>query len=273
MPWLHQEIARRMGERLSLIRLKPELLLDWWGGLGASAEVLESVYPNTRRIVVEPDQAWFERSSARCRQPWWSPRRWSAKEDLVLLETDNLPSGSELIWSNMMLHAVADPAAQIQRWSRLLKPDGFLMFSCLGPGTLRTLRHLYRRAFSTEPTLDFVDMHDLGDMLLAEGFVDPVMDQEELTLTWESPRQLMDELRGMGGNVHPARLRGLRTPRWYEGLLTALGSLRGSDGRLQLHFEVSYGHAFKGQPRVKVQSETFVSVDELRAMVKAPSRK
>ena len=36
-PWLHTEVARRMGERLEIIRKKPEALIDWWGFLGAGA--------------------------------------------------------------------------------------------------------------------------------------------------------------------------------------------------------------------------------------------
>jgi malonyl-CoA O-methyltransferase len=32
---------------------------------------------------------------------------------------------------------------------------------------------------------DFIDMHDLGDMLVGCGFADPVMDMEVLTLTYD----------------------------------------------------------------------------------------
>ena len=262
-----------MAERLSLIRLQPKLVLDWWGGPGGSHEILVDVYPKARLVAVEGSEAWLKRSTSCNQAPWWSTRRWSAPQRVVLPEADPFPPGVELIWSNMMLHAVADPVSQIERWYRALESGGFLMFSCLGPGSLRTLRRLYSDVFASEATVDFVDMHDLGDMLVAAGFVDPVMDQEELTLTWASPQELLAELRQLGGNAHPERFKGLRTPRWRQRLLEALESLRGSDGRLALHFEVSYGHAFKGQPRLKVQSEVHVSVDQLRAMAKAPIKK
>ncbi|HEY0857083.1 MAG TPA: biotin synthase, partial [Albitalea sp.] len=29
-PWLHEEIARRMAERLAVIRLQPQHIVDWW---------------------------------------------------------------------------------------------------------------------------------------------------------------------------------------------------------------------------------------------------
>ena len=112
-------------------------------------------------------------------------------------------------------------------------------------------------------------MHDLGDMLVQAGFADPVMDQETLTLTWENPRALLAELRSLGGNASPTRWPGLRTPRWRERLHAALQSLAGLDGRLRLSFEIVYGHAFKAPPRAPLSSGTAVSLEDMRAMVRA----
>ncbi len=270
-PWLHREIARRMAERLAVIRLQPDLVLDWWGGPGGGSQALAQAYPKARRISVEADEAWRSRLLAERRGPWWSPARWKGGDpaDVLLDGVDALPEGAELLWANMMLHAVADPPALIARWHGLLRPGGFLMFSCLGPDSLRRLRGLYHQAFGAEPTVDFVDMHDLGDMLVQAGFADPVMDQEQVTLTWPNAEALLAELRGLGGNAHPARFPGLRTPRWRKRLIAALEEgLRGPDGRLQLCFEISYGHAFKGEPRIKVRQEVRVSVADMRAMAR-----
>src|SRR5258706_15503839 len=111
-----------------------------------------------------------------------------------------------------------DPPALMERWQKALSADGFVMFSCFGPDTLRELRWLYRRLGWPAPTIAFVDMHDLGDMLVHAGFADPVMDQELLSLTWAHPKALLDELHGLGGNASPDRFAGLRTPRWKQGL-------------------------------------------------------
>ena len=118
---------------------------------------------------------------------------------------------------------------------------------------------------------DFVDMHDLGDMLVQAGFAAPVMDQEILTLTWDSPQALLSELRSLGANASPDRFAGLRTPRWRERLLTELRALAGPDGRIQMQFEVAYGHAFKATTRVPLSAETTVSLDDMRAMVRTKS--
>jgi malonyl-CoA O-methyltransferase len=268
-PWLHAEVARRMAEKLQLIRLKPQRLIDWWSVLGAGAESLDQAYPQAKRLAVEPDALWAQRSREQRQRPWWSPQRWTGGRAQVLLQGDDIPGGAELVWANMMLHMVADPPGLIARWHQLLSVDGFVMFSCLGPGTLRELRAIYERRGWPAPTPGFVDMHDLGDMLVQAGFADPVMDQEVLTLRWDSPASLLAELRSLGGNTAPDRAAGLRTPRWQRELERELVALAGTDGKIGLSFEVAYGHAFKGGPRIRAGEATKVSLDDMRAMVRS----
>jgi malonyl-CoA O-methyltransferase len=253
-PWLHGEVARRMADRLAIIRMKPAMLFDWWGHLGASAEVLAQVCPQAQRIAVEPNAALLERSKA-------TACAWSTRAEL--------PAGAQMVWANMMLHLVPDPPLLIERWHRLLAVDGFVMFSCLGPGTLRELRALYAGLGWPAPTPDFIDMHDLGDMLVRAGFADPVMDQETLTLRWDSAEALLAELRALGGNAAPDRMPGLRSPRWRTRLLRALDALKGADGKLGLSFEIAYGHAFKAAANPKVAAATAFSLDDMRTMLRS----
>jgi len=268
-PWLHAEVARRMAEKLQVILHRPELVIDWWSGLGAGAELLAQAYPKARRVLVEPDAEWAARSRERAQRPWWSTERWTGPPVEVMSAGDVVPAGAGLVWANMMLHAVVDPVPLIEQWQRLLRADGFVMFSCLGPGTLRELRALYARLGWASPTPGFVDMHDFGDMLVQAGFADPVMDQETLTLRWSTPRALLSELRLLGGNTAPDRMPGLRTPRWRARLERELESLAGPDGKLGLSFEVAYGHAFKAAPRLRAGADTVVSLDDMRAMVRS----
>jgi malonyl-CoA O-methyltransferase len=185
---------------------------------------------------------------------------------------DVAAGGADLLWANMMLHWVGDPLAHFRQWHAALAVDGFLMFSTLGPGSLAGLRAVYARQGWPPPHAPFIDMHDLGDMLVQAGFADPVMDQESLVLTWPDTDALLQELRSLGGNADPRRPRGLRTPRWRSRLCQALEALRGADGRLRLEFELVYGHAFRGAPRPRVGERTSVALDEMRAMVRAGRR-
>ena len=272
-PWLHGEVARRMAERLPIVRLQPQRVIDWGAFLGASQGVLTQTYPKAQRAVLEPDPARRAASAAALLRPWWSPRRWAGAAIEVVEGDEPAPGSGQLLWSNMHLHAVADPQALMRRWHRATAVDGFLMFSTLGPGSLLGLRDLYAEQGWPVPFAPFVDMHDLGDMLVAAGFADPVMDQETLTLTWASADALLAELRGLGGNADPQRVCGLRTPRWRARLGAALAARTDAAGRLSLDFELVYGHAFRPPPRPRMAAQTAVPLEDLRAMVRAGRRR
>lgn len=273
-PWLHGEVARRMAERLAVIRQKPQAVADWPAFTGASRALLQAAYPQATVIAVEPDPGRRAATAAALQAPWWSPARWRGGAARVLAPTELEAGGVQLLWSNMALHLVEDPQALFAAWFRALAVDGFLMFSTLGPGTLATLREIYAEAGWGLPFAPFVDMHDLGDMLVEAGFADPVMDQETVTLTWPDAGRLLAELRGLGGNMATGRAPGLRTPRWRDRLQAALGErlARGADGRLALEFELVYGHAFRPLPRARVAAETALPLDDLRAMVRQGRR-
>jgi malonyl-CoA O-methyltransferase len=268
-PWLHAEVARRMAERLSLIRLQPQTVVDWCSFGGGGADLLRRAYPQARMLCVETDVELLRQGAAAAPRRWWSARR-SAPPALAAQALQ--PGATGLLWANMMLHLEADPPALMRQWLQALAVDGFLMFSTLGPGSLVGLRRLYAQAGWPAPFAPFVDMHDLGDMLLHAGFADPVMDQELITLTWPVADALLAELRSLGGNADPSRAPGLRTPRWRLALCQALRQLQGPDGRLRLEFEVVYGHAFRAAPKSRPDGSATVALDEVRATLRAARR-
>lgn len=265
-PWLHEEVARRMQERLEWIRLQPGTWVHWEparGGLQAHA-LLAARYPKAQALLVEADAQQARDEAQRLGPPWW--KRWSAPRPQGLSEA---PEGAaQMLWANMALHLSAEPQALIERWHRALAVDGFLMFSCLGPDTLRELRVLYAALGWPPAGSEFTDMHDWGDMLVHAGFAEPVMDMERLTLTWADAGALLAELRELGANLHPGRFPGLRGRSWRQRLENELNrALAGPDGRLALTFEVIYGHAVKPAPKLKMAAESAMSLQDMRTML------
>jgi malonyl-CoA O-methyltransferase len=261
-PWLHGEIARRMADRLPLIRLQPQSVLDWWSQAGGSQALLAQQYPKARRLAV--DSLGQPLPDAVRPGSWW--RRLTGER--VAASVPELPP-ADLLWSNMTLHWVDDLGALFARWHAATAVDGFLMFSCFGPDTLRELHGIYRSAGFGSPGSRLVDMHDIGDALVHAGFADPVMDMEQLTLTWDSAQAMLDELRSLGRNTDPRRHAGLRTPRWHAALLERLeADLRQPDGRLHLSFEVIYGHAFRPPARARIAAQTEISLGDMREMTR-----
>jgi malonyl-CoA O-methyltransferase len=264
VPWLHQEVARRMAELLSLIRRPPERVLDVWHPAGGALQALRQALP---KASFEPPDA--QPKSEISRMAWWR-RLLTATSSTGTggLKSAQHPSEQvfDLVWANMLLHHVVDPLASLRSWHRLLTVNGYLMFSTLGPGSLMGLRTLYAERGWGPAMADLVDMHDIGDMLVAAGFADPVMDQETLRLSWSSARAALDELRGFGGNLHPARHQGMRTAHWRDQLQAALEerAARHAGGRVVLELEVVYGHALKPPERFPVATETRIGLEVFR---------
>jgi malonyl-CoA O-methyltransferase len=271
-PWLHLEVARRMAERLTLFRAAPKVIVDWGSFLGAGADLLREAYPNGAVWAIEETDVLVSRSIAALHSPWWTARHWTRPSAGVIRPEQIASSSADLLWSNMSLHAELNPPNVLAQWSRCLAPGGYAMFSCLGPDTVKELSGLYHRLGWPTPTIMFTDMHDLGDMLVAAGFEDPVMDQETLTIRWSSPQALCDDLRRIGANVEPRRFSGLRTPRWRVKLFDSLEQLRQRDGSLSLTFEIVYGHGFKRFAAPSSGELTAISLEDMRHMVRRSHR-
>jgi malonyl-CoA O-methyltransferase len=266
-PWLHEEVARRMLERLQWIKLRPHRWTHWEpvrGGQAAHAALRE--HCGTEVSVVERQPVCLQAARRLWQPAWWRPGRWSGAGF-----SEPEAGSQDMVWANMALHQEAAPQELLARWHRLLKVDGFVMFSCLGPDSAVELHRLYQELGWPPAGQALTDMHDWGDMLVQIGFAEPVMDMERLTLTFESAERLLAELAELGRNVHPARFASLRGRRWKQRLLSAIEAQvpRQPDGRLSLTFELIYGHAIKPQPRVKVDGVSSVSVEDMRRMLHA----
>jgi malonyl-CoA O-methyltransferase len=264
-PWLHEEVARRMAERLTWIVKKPASWLDWdpvRGGTEGHTLVAENL-GDAECFMLAGHMERAQTAMKKIASPWWKPSRWVGAK----APWSPYAKPVELLWANMALHMEADPAVLIAHWHSLLQTDGYLMFSCLGPDTLKELRALYRAQGWPAPSHDFTDMHDWGDMLVKAGFADPVMDMERITLTFDTPERLLVELRELGRNLHVNRFPGLRGRRWRDSMCGRMADALGNPqdgGRLQLTFEVVYGHAIKVAARVPVRSQSTISLDDMR---------
>ena len=146
-----------------------------------------------------------------------------------------------------MLQWLDTPTAAFAEFARVLATGGLVSFTTFGPDTLKEVRAAFDDG---RPHVSrFVDMHDLGDALLAAGFADPVVDMEYITLTYATPRALLAELKGIGAtNALAGRARGLFGRQALARAEAALEATR-RDGRIAATYEVIYGHAWKAAPK------------------------
>jgi len=265
--FLRREISARMQERLELIKILPMALLDAGCGEGDDLRALHQRYPDARMTGVDVSDAMLAASRAGYEADLSVLRRlfgkWLGADSVRLLCSDfssmSLPDNEvDLLWSNLALHWHSQPQAVFAEWRRVLRVNGLLMFSCFGPDTFKEIRQAFSAVDDYPHALSFVDMHDLGDMLMATGFLTPVMDMERITVTYESAVDLIADVRAFGGNPLAARRRGLLGRRSGSRVLQAMEALRQPDGKIPLSFEVIYGHAFKPAPTMTPQGEAIV---------------
>jgi malonyl-CoA O-methyltransferase len=131
-----------MEQRLQWIRIPPQAWCHWdpvRGGLQAHA-LVRARYPQALCHVVETAPHLQPVAAKALAPAWWSASRWKGAG--VRFEAP-APGSVQMLWANMALHMAADPQALIAQWQKALSVDGYLMFSCLGPDTLRELRALY----------------------------------------------------------------------------------------------------------------------------------
>ena len=264
---LAREVARRMDERLDYIRVAPGRVLDLGCGTGADLPRLAERFPQATVLAADYAAPMLERAGTRVRGEAPSPgllRRMLGKRPPalahVVADARHLPfarASLGLVWSNLMLPALDDPLPALQEIHRTLEVDGLLMFSTLGPDSLRELRSVLPQ-HAGERVHRFIDMHDLGDALVKAGFADPVMDMEMLTLTYTDLDGLLQDLRATGAsNAARRRPRGLSGRSGWAQARAAYEALR-QDGRLPATFEIIQGHAWKAAPKTTEDGRSII---------------
>ncbi len=268
LDFLLGEIGQRMQERMEVVKLSPRRALDIGCGHGQGLAGLRARFPDAQIAGLDISSAMLQQASQRDpqRRPGWVGRLLGKRPmfDLVQGDLATLPFDAatfDLLWSNLALHWHPEPHRVFPEWHRVTADEGLVMFSLFGPDTLKELREAFADVDLDAHTLRFVDMHDIGDMLVHGGWSTPVMDMETLTITYESPETLLREVQAFGGLRRPG-VAGLRGKRWHAAVLAALGRLRNTEGVIPLTFEIVYGHAWKLAPRGKQATD-----DQGRAIV------
>ena len=266
---LQREVGRRMLERLEYIKLAPRVVIDAGCGAGYGLKGLAARFPEARLLALDRVPALLplaRQALGAAAIPGWM-RRWlpSGPVEPVAADFDQLPladGSTGCIWSNLALHWATDPGVTFAEWHRVLEVDGLVLFSMLGPDTLKELRAAWRAA-GGHHVHPFIDMHDVGDLLVHAGFADPVMDMETITLTYRDLDGLFADLRATGStNAHPARSRGLTGKAAWRTMRSAYEATR-REGTLPATFEIIYGHAWKPQPRPGRDGVAVVRVEDI----------
>jgi malonyl-CoA O-methyltransferase len=245
---LQRRVQSRLIERLDYYEGTPTCVLDLGCGTGRGAAILKRRWP--RAQVIALDMALPMLRAARRHAGWMKPFSRVCGDALALPLADR---SVDVLHSSLCIQWCESPRELFTEFARVLKPGGFMAVSTLGPDTLHELRQAWAIADDSHPHVSrFLDMHDLGDVAIAAGLRDPVLDVDHLQSRYESPRDLLRELKGLGAtNADAQRERGLTGKARFARMLQAYEAMR-MEGCVPATWEVVEMHAWgppEGQPR------------------------
>jgi malonyl-CoA O-methyltransferase len=261
---LHTNARDNLLERLELMAIAPEVVMDAGAGTGHASRALKRRYP--KALVVALDySAGMLRGAAR-QNGWFRPFA------RLCADAERLPfadASIDLIVSNLLLQW-CDPDTAFSEFRRVLKPHGLLTLTTFGPDTLRELRSAWLTVDAHTRVHSFIDMHDLGDAMVRNGFVSPVLDIEQFTLQYKDVSGVAADLKALGAhNATLGRPKGLTGRRKFAAMQSAY-ELQRREGRLPATYEVVFAHAWvpAQAPQRNTANGTAVPLAEIRRQLR-----
>lgn len=242
---LQNEVCKRLLEKLEFVKIKPELILDAGTGTGSAIPTLFAQYKKAQLVALDLSENMLQKSS-RHGGIFRSPH-------LVCADIESLPfadNSFDLVFSSLSMQWCNDLNAALLEAKRVLKPGGLFVFSTFGPDTLKELRHSWSKVDDAQHVNQFIDMHDIGDALLQDGFAEPVMEAEILTVTYDSVDEIMHDLKAIGASVTAGKtqqasaVKGLGGKAMLQTVRQAYEQFR-QENLLPASYEIIYGHAWK----------------------------
>jgi malonyl-CoA O-methyltransferase len=204
--FVHDETRSRLFERLDLVDLEPRVAVDLGCATGRGAAALAARYPTARVLAVDSSAGMLR-----------AARAGAAELPSVAVlggDAERLPlrdHSVQLVLANLVLPWCRPPALFAET-ARVLEAGGLLLFATLGPDSLKELREAWGAVDSALHVHAAFDLHDVGDLALAAGLAEPVLDVDRLAITYSSVARLVDDLRSCAAvRTHgPAPLAGVR---------------------------------------------------------------
>lgn len=241
---LQRQVREDMLSRLALIKVQPKTILDAGCGTGHGVHALQQRFAQAQTTALDIAPAML--AHTRRLNPWYA--FWKKSPTLVCADIEQLPlatASMDMLWSNLAIQWCNDLDTTLQGFKRVLRPNGLLMFSTLGPDTLKELRQAAAQGDDAHTHVSrFLDMHDIGDALTRAGFSDPVLDVMHYTLTYDDVQGVMRDLKAIGANnATVGRPRGLKGRGFLKQLNQGYEVFR-QHGKLPATYEVVFAHAW-----------------------------
>ncbi len=250
---VQNHMVMELDERLRFFKNDPKHILDLGAGTGKLTEKLLAQYPQATVVAIDIAEQMLQHLNAHAKLPIRS----------VMADAHELPIQDQqvdLVASNAMLQWSYDLEKLFKEVARVLVDDGIFHFATFGPQTLKELRQAWLVADPHyEHVNPFIDMHDLGDLLMHCGLSDPVMDMTMMSVSYADGRAALNDIRGVGSRNHlHGKRHGLTPPGLWKKMYESLAKQTQEPGKITMSYEIVYGHAFKGQPKQAKEAQPFI---------------
>ncbi len=235
--FVHDETRRRLLERLDYVRIDPRVAVDLGCATGRGARALVERYPRAGVLAVDSSAPMLRRARDLAPGSGFAALAGDA-EALPLADCS-----ADLILANLLLPWCRPPAVFAEA-ARVLAEGGLLLMATLGPDSLQEIRRAWAGVDGEIHVHAAFDMHDLGDLALAAGLADPVMDTDRIEVTYADFRAAVRDLRACGAiNVAAGRRRALTGARRWRAFEERLQGVNPGH-RLSLTVELILGQAW-----------------------------
>ncbi len=239
--FLQREVGSRALEQLDYLVINPEKILDLGAGTGRFSRNLARKYKKASVYLLDFAIKMLYQARTKRRFKLFS------KDHYICGDIEALPISDgqiDLVFTSLALQWSTQLHQSVSEIRRIMSSGGLFLFATLGPDTLYELREAFHKVSLSPHVNDFLDMHEVGDVLSSNGFSDPVLSTERIVVEYDDVKKLMRDLKGIGAsNSARERPRALTGKRRLNSMIQAYDKLR-VDNKIPATYEVIIGHAW-----------------------------
>jgi len=241
--FVHSVTRDGLFERMAPTVVDARVVLDLGCATGSATHTLAKRFRGATILAVDLSLPMLKRCRAK--------RSWFSKTSAVQADASILPFADQsvdVVFANLLLPWVNEPAEVVLEVSRVLRKDGLFVFASLGPDSLLEIRNAWAGVDDRSHVNRFLDMHDVGDLMVRAGLRDPVLDVDRLTVSYNNADDVFRDLTAAGArNSLQDRNRSLVGRKHFGAMRRRLENT-GSDSGIELDLELVYGHCWGGRP-------------------------
>jgi malonyl-CoA O-methyltransferase len=243
--FVHGVTREGLFARLEPVVIDASVVVDLGCATGSATRALAKRFRGASIVAIDLSRRMLER----CQES----KGWFSRTRVLQADAAALPFADQsvdVVFANMLLPWVNEPTQIAAEVSRVLRKDGLFFFATLGPDSLLELRSAWARVDGDTHINHFLDMHDVGDVLVQAGLRDPVLDVDRLAITYSNADDLFRDLTAAGARNSLQNRHQTVTGKRRFGAMREHLEGDAADGRISLDLELVYGHCWGSGPRV-----------------------